>query len=141
MVAGIDCADRMAALGRRHPLTECDIGKWRRFFLVDRRSNLTCLDPCPIFVSGRVCALATENEVLDRIGKTIFKIAIRHEIGRLLHLWAGISHGDTKTTSLEHCDIIAASPMTAISASGIANSFANSDSATPLFASGWVMSR
>ena len=33
------------------------------------------------------------------------------------------------------------SPMTAISASGTANSFAISDSATPLLASGWVMSR
>ena len=51
--------------------------------------------------------MAAEDNFLDRIGKSIIAVAIRHKIRGLPHRGVGASHGDAKAAPFEHRDVVA----------------------------------
>ena len=85
--------------------------------------------------------MATEDEFLDRIGKSIITLLFVTKSAACRTSGLAFPMAILRPLRSNIATSLPPSPMTAISSSGIANSFASSDSATPLFASGWVMSR
>ncbi len=54
----------------------------------------------------RIRAIAAEDEPLDRVGESVFAVAVGHEIRRRAHRRTGIAHGDAEPAALEHRDIV-----------------------------------
>ena len=68
---------------------------------------LSCAACCASDHNLRVRTIAAEDEPVDRVGEAIIAITVGHEIRGLPHFRIGIAHGNAKTTTLEHRDVIA----------------------------------
>ena len=58
-------------------------------------------------VSGIICGGAiAQDEPFDRIGKALLFVGCRYILSLLLHLWTGIPHRNTQSTTFKHRYII-----------------------------------